>query len=65
MSYGRFDSEPADMETEQDALMGWNRTEGGATGVPWKEDSKMEALAREAVKVDAMVAMMRKLPRYP
>lgn len=46
------------MDTEKEALVGWSRTEGGAMGVPWKEESKMVALAREAVRVEAMVAMM-------
>ena len=56
------------MDTEKDeALVDWSLIEGGAMGVPWKEESKMEALAREAVRVEAMVAMTEeiKLRKYP
>ncbi|POO00440.1 hypothetical protein TorRG33x02_038530, partial [Trema orientale] len=68
-SYGTLDPDPdpADMDTEKEAFVGWTRNEGGAMGVPWKEDSKTEALDREAVRVEAMVAMkkLKNLRKYP
>ncbi|PON61446.1 hypothetical protein PanWU01x14_145660 [Parasponia andersonii] len=66
-SYGTLDPDPADMDAEKEAFVGWTLNEGGAMGVPWKEDSKMEALDREAVRVEAMVAMKKlgKLRKYP